>query len=645
MIHSIRRICSRSALAVLFLSGFACGAHAYITSAILEYCADDTLAFYLNGSMLLERSEFGPFDYDVLSTADGTLPLELFRENEENLFGVENFDTEAGSMNASFRLTVYHSDGDPVCVWSIPEQSKFLHLAKEEKGPAGWTELNFDDSKWGEAIGVHVTGWADSPKLIDAAFSTLFGPGPVPYLAHRADSKCRGGDHNLFRSKFRFPNNPAKVEVALNPPKAVYGQPVYVRLIPGPDTTELSQFNMMAWLPKNVELGTTAPGAQYDPNLRRISWRTSKREMNLGYLKLHAEKVVSAGGWGAPEKMLGPWKADKPRRKRNIPDAVYLDAAVPNQGATGWFKLKAPDIDFSKGIPKIQGVIFRSQIKMGGRDGSGSRQVDRIMFNYSVDGRPKGALKNDVDIVHTTWEVHWTDGYYHASEDREWTWDDIKNLMVKIEAQQVGQRDRNLIASVVCTVRYYYPNKVAPWFQAKILEKGCADIQFQTGVFRYGSKLISSDPLMVRVNEGLCAPTPVPTSTPLPVRIAQATPIPTSTPIPAGRPIPLAAMGLGCLTVAPDPLDFGGGFISFCMKTGATVTVNIYDAAKGGAGMRRIEAGTFRAGNSQVFFNGLDENGKLLPPGRYICEILAKKEGLLESRNCNFTMVRKRPKR
>src|SRR5688572_25207310 len=126
-----------AACAGLALWGAASQGRAYITSAMLEYCADDEVAIYLNGSELMRRSEFGPFDYQVITTADGSLPLELFRENQENVLGVENFDTEAGAINVSYRLTVYHSDGDPVVIWSVPEQSRFLHLSKEEKSPLG----------------------------------------------------------------------------------------------------------------------------------------------------------------------------------------------------------------------------------------------------------------------------------------------------------------------------------------------------------------------------------------------------------------------------------------------------------------------------------------------------------------------------
>ncbi len=634
-----------SACAGLALWGAARLGHAYITSAMLEYCADDEVAIYLNGSELMRRSEFGPFDYQVITTADGSLPLELFRENQENVLGVENFDTEAGAINVSYRLTVYHSDGDPVVIWSVPEQSKFLHLSKEEKSPLGWTEVNFDDSKWGQAVGVNPIGdWVQSARLEDPAFGNFLGPGPVPYLAHKPDSMCRGGDHNLFRSKFRFPNNPAKVEIAINPTKAVYGQPLSVRLIPGPDTTELSQFNMMAWLPKNVELTNYAPGASYDPNLRRIHWKTSNRDMKVSYAKLHASQVLSAGAWGAPEKVLGPPKKGHDRRNRNIPASIYNDGAVVNAGAAGWFKLDLPKVDFSQGTPLIQGVVFRNQMKMGARSASHERETDYMMFNYSVDGSNRGVLPDDVNVARTTWEHNWMDGYYHASEDRKWTWDDVRNLRVMYKVRQIGKRDKNLMASVTCIVRYYYPSKVAPWFQTKVLETKCADIKLETGVFRYGTKMTTSDPLVVKVNQHLCAPTPAPTPVPTPVPIMMAKPQPTSTPVPAGVQLKQQALGLGCLSVNPDPMDYSGAFIYFCLKVGAKVTVNIYDATTG-AGVRRIEGTDFRAGDGQIYYNALGDDKKVIKPGRYILELVADKEGGKELRNSTFTVVKKKVKR
>src|SRR6185369_15239638 len=143
----------------------------------------------------------------------------------------------------------------------------------------------------------------------------------------------------------------------------------------------------------------------------------------------------------------------------------------------------------------IQGVIFRSQLKMGGRSNNGHLETDKIMFNYSVNEKTRGVLKNDVNVARTTADANWIDGYYHASEDRKWSWEDLRNLMVMFKGVQVGNRDKNMMANVTCIVRYYYPNRVAPWFQAKVLEKTCADIQLKTGVFRFGSNLTSSDPM------------------------------------------------------------------------------------------------------------------------------------------------------
>lgn len=619
-------------------------ARAYITSAVLEYSADDEVAFHLNGSVLLERSEFGPFSYDVLSTADGTLPLELFRENEENVLAIENFDTAGGSMQVSYRLTVYHSDGDPVVIWSNPEGVKFLHLSKEEKAPAGWTQNNFDDSKWGEALGVHLFwAWMSMPVLEDPAFDGLFSIGKVPFLVHRADAMCRNADHNLFRARFRFPNSPSKVQLKVDPPLARAGQQISVSLHPGPDTTSMPQYNLMAWLPPQLQYVSGTTGAHFDQKLNRVHWVGTNRALGLGYLKLNAAKVISATGWGAPEKLLG-WPKRLPRRKQNQTVAQQENGALPIQGFEGWFKMDEPKLNISRGVPKIQGVIFHSQIRMGSQDAMGKPEVDQILFNYSVDGGKRRVLPRDVNIVRTNWGSTFTDGYYHASEDREWTWDDLKNLQVVLRARQVGQRDKNLIASITCVVRYYFPDQVKPAFYAKVIEPRCMDVELKSGIFRHGAKLVTSDPTSLKINAQACAPTPVPRPTSTQVPIIAAKPQPTSTPVMDNKLVVLS-LGLGCLSVAPDPFDFGGAFINFCLKKEAKITVNIYNSTTG-AGLRRIEGKEFRAGtNNQIFFNALDDKGKLLPPGRYIYELVAEKNGVTETRNNFLNIVKKRGKR
>ena len=93
----------------------------------------------------------------------------------------------------------------------------------------------------------------------------------------------------------------------------------------------------------------------------------------------------------------------------------------------------------------------------------------------------------------------------------------------------------------------------------------------------------------------------------------------------------------------PDPLDYGGAFINFCLKIPADGTLNIYDL-KTGLGLRRIGGGEFRDGDSQIFFNALDDTGKLLPPGRYTYELVAKDGKSVETRNSTLTIVKKRRK-
>ncbi len=625
----------------------------YITSATLEFSADDQVSFYLNGSQLLERSDNIPFNYDVITTADGNLPLELFRDNEENVLATENFDTVGGSMQVSFRLTVNHSDGDPVVIWSDPASARFIHLSKEQKSPAGWTQNNFDDSRWSEANGVHMYWpWMAMPILADEAFAGFFGVGKVPFLVHRADAQCRNGDHNLFRQKFRFPNNPGKVQLLVNPPHARAGQQVAVSLVPGPDATSMSQFNLMAWLPPQLQYVSASAGAHYDAKLNRVHWVANNRSMGLGYLKLNAAKVVSAAGWGAPAMLLGRpknlprtaslWK--EPNAMSRAVVAKQSIGAIPTQGFEGWFKFEEPKIDLRRGTPKIQGVVFHSQLRPGGQNAAGQIEVDKVWLNYSVNGQTKRANKKDVNIVHASANGVFTDGYYNASEDREWTWDDIKNLMVMIKAEQVGQRDRNFIASLTLSVRYYFPDQVKPIFYAKVLEPKCMDIELKSGIFRYGSKLVTSDPVPLKINEQACAPTPVPMPTATQVPIAVAKPRPTSTPAPTNQ-VAFTSLGLGCLSVAPDPFDFGGAFITFCLKKEAKVTVNIYNSTTG-VGLRRITGTDFRAGeNNQIFFNALDDKGRLLPPGTYIYELVAEKGTQSETRNNFLHIVKKRARR
>jgi hypothetical protein len=99
---------------------------------------------------------------------------------------------------------------------------------------------------------------------------------------------------------------------------------------------------------------------------------------------------------------------------------------------------------------------------------------------------------------------------------------------------------------------------------------------------------------------------------------------------------------LGCLSANPQPFNFAGTFVSFCMKSGADITLNIYSALDGKL-QRQIKAGNFRPGsNNQIFYNALDDNGRQLQPGAYVFELVGEKNGYKETRNATFTFKRDR---
>src|SRR5580700_2759258 len=100
-------------------------AFAYVTSATLEYFGDDKCGFYLNGHLLLtpENCPYMSNWWGCISTSDGTLPLEYFNNNGDNLLAAANYDLFGDRMYMGYRLTVHHSSGDPVVVWGIPDQT------------------------------------------------------------------------------------------------------------------------------------------------------------------------------------------------------------------------------------------------------------------------------------------------------------------------------------------------------------------------------------------------------------------------------------------------------------------------------------------------------------------------------------------
>lgn len=637
----------RRAAIFMGLIALAVPAKAYVTSAILEYSCDDQAAFFLNGNPIIKRTNFAPFDYSVLSTSDGTLPMEYFNNFGDNLLAVENFDTEGGNMSISYRFTVHTNDGDPIVIWGDPEQAKMLYLSKAQRNPEGWNQIGFDDSKWVPARLATATKFEyyGFPTLFDASLGGLFDDPAVPRLAHNFNMACNAGDHNLYRSHFRFPNKQAKVQAVIQPANASVGQQVAVRLLPGPDSAEFSQFNILGWIPQGLQLVSSAPGAKFDPKLSRISWSFNRKDLQVGFARMNLAQVISAGGWRAPEKALGPFKPGKGRRKLNTPDAIWNDGASFSSNKPGWFKVSPHGVDLSRGRPTILGVIFHSQLRVGGIDTSRSLDVDAVRLNYSFDGGSTLQLKNGVNVARMSSNQYWFDGYYDATEDRKWTWEDLSNLAIQVMAVARGTADNNLLAGLEVTVKYYTPTSAVAWFYAKVTEPKCKTLEIKTGAFRTGSPLLTSDPVELVVNSSACAPTPVPTPTFTPIPIAIMV-VPTATPVPpAGKDMSsVQPFKLANVKVNPDPVNFAGTFIEFSSILDGEVTLNVFNATTGKA-VRVMKGNVIRPGNNQIFYNALDNNNKVLTPGQYTFELVAEKGGKRESKQGNFEFIKARRKK
>ncbi len=641
----MRRLIPALALLALALPW---AAGAYVTSATLEYSSDDEVGFWLNGRPLMAKSDFVWADFAVLSTSDGTLPLWLFNMNGDNVLAVKNYDTEGGHMGVAYRLTVHHSSGDPVVVWSEPGASKFLHLSPSQKDPQGWEKPEFDDSGWDTAMEGNISKdsqWVRWDCLRDPQFGFLGSDGCVPFVVHVASARSNGHDHNLIRSHFKFPNVPAKVRVIANPPKAAKGQAVSFKLIPGKDATYLERFQLFARVPQGLRVTSLSKGGYLDAKTNAVFWDYTKDETGVRYLTLNARSVLMADGWAQPQKVLGPPKAGKVRRQLNTPKVLFEDGAKFGPGNPGWFKTDPLPV-LAPGC-EITGVIIHSQLRLEGTDGIRINETDPVFMNYSVDGSMKGMLKEDVQVSHSSGGFYWIDGYHDASEDRKWSWADLANLRVKFEAKQRRLKNTNRMASLSVVVRYFQPNGIAPYFYAAVDEAQCKNVNLVAGIRQTGYPAVGSDPVPVVLNDGLCPPTPVPTSTPYPTStpalVIAPTPEPTKAPQAPKEEAPSMAAGakltLGCLENAPEPFKRGGTFVWFCVDKPSDVTLIVYKVS-GGAPLRTLDAGNFRPGKSQLFFNGLDDQGKALPPGQYLYEVRAKGETGQQSRNSRFSKVK-----
>jgi hypothetical protein len=141
--------------------------------------------------------------------------------------------------------------------------------------------------------------------------------------------------------------------------------------------------------------------------------------------------------------------------------------------------------------------------------------------------------------------------------------------------------------------------------------------------------------------KAVTAESKAPESHPTPAPTFQAAPAPKPFVTPAKTPVAKSeaqgatrTFGLSKLQSNPEPFKAGGSNLHFTLAKPANVTIRIYQGLKY---FRIIRAGLKPAGASQVYFNGLDDAGKQLPPGKYGYIVYAQMGGITESRYSNFT--------
>ena len=95
------------------------------------------------------------------------------------------------------------------------------------------------------------------------------------------------------------------------------------------------------------------------------------------------------------------------------------------------------------------------------------------------------------------------------------------------------------------------------------------------------------------------------------------------------------ALGLACFSSAPEPFNYAGVFVRFCLKKPAKIQMKVFH--EGGALLRTLDGGDFRPGDSQIFFNALDDQGNPLPAGGYIYQLFATDGSYTAMRQGSFT--------
>ncbi len=628
---------------------------AFVTSATLELSYPHPTKIYLNGTEIKNYdSQFTHvFEYILLCSADGSLPLELFKYKKDNMLAFHQKGKggwhEFTNMGISYRLTAYQSAGDPIVVWSEPENTRMLHLPTGQGVPEGWNKVGFDDSKWQEGVNARmITDYWGWPELVDPAFKGFLGnEGYVPFLSHNKRGDARADMINLYRSVFRVPDKPGKLVLYSQAKSAKRGDKIPVRLIPARDVASAGNVQFSAVLPRGFD-PIQAPGASFDAATRRVVWNYPSPAKSLN---LHMAAVAENKGFVLPNRALGPWKANRPPSDyiRNMSKTEYYESADFPSGASAWFKMSPPPFSDGPAAPIILSVTFQSQILPRGFNGLISYTQEYMMFNYSVDGSLRGSKPGDgVNVTKTMGSQsgqYWTNGYYDATYDRRWTWSDLAKLNVRFYAKQVGDRKLdNKLLSCIANVRYYNPADVAPLLYGQVSEAGCANLTITASMQSLSNDITAqAEPVVINVfNPAACAPTPTPTFTRVPTKAPTPKPgLPTHTPVPTPtqtRGIALAPVlpGFKEVNSQPEPFKRGGVFVYFTIGRAVTsLYLHVYNAT--GQKVVSVDGGAFGPGKNQVFFNGLDDKKKALPPGRYQYELEGRVGELKESFRGNFT--------
>jgi hypothetical protein len=406
-------------------------AHARVLSVDFEYVADDRLDFYLNGQKIEMAGSNDWTYYSVLSSIDGSLPMDAFKWGQKNLIALNNFDTLAGALDCSWRLSVRYSDRPPFVFIATSENTRMLRRTRNQSAPTGWEQVAFDDKVW-EAPDEALKA---KPLLVwlpmNPAEQQLFHRDILPRLCATADCECSVKDNNLLRTWFELPALPEGPALTVAPKALEKNDKTGLRLRWGADVGELGARLLSLDVPKGLAVASVSPGAEVKG--RTLEWRAPATGSAGQSTRLLLQKVEDAGGWQDADKVLQrPFQKFMNPIGASVPMATFL----PDQKA--WFKVDVRD-PRQRQLGPIQGVLFRAQIDFEEYNFVSSTTVvldDRFTLNYSVDGRLNGVLAADQNMLHALSLPLWTQAYYDASADRAWTWNELDNLKVQLMSKR-----------------------------------------------------------------------------------------------------------------------------------------------------------------------------------------------------------------